>query len=126
MESFEISFLVRTLHRLLQVIHPVHAAVQGRNVTIGHTRRNIEHLAMVLSLDAGNDKRATAFYQATREKAIEMRIELPTLPRGHAVVRRRGNNVNLEVQEPQISSYYLGLFRKVFTEAVYGIFSRYV
>ena len=52
-----------------------------------------------------------------------MRIDLQTQPRGHVVVRR--NNVDLEVQEAQISSYYLSLFRKVFTKAVDGISSRY-
>ena len=125
MESFKMFFLVRILHRLFSTIHPVHTAMQGRTVTIGATRRYVEQLASILGQDASDDLGAAGFYTAVKAEAIDLGIDLPSIPRGHAEPRRRGQQVDLEIQEEQIEAYYTDLYKSVFSAAVEGIFKRY-
>ena len=125
LESFKMFFLVRTLHRLFSPIHPVHTAMQGRTVTIRAMRRDVEQLASILGQDASDDLGAAGFYTAVKAEAIDLGIDLPSIPRRHAEPRRRGQQVDLEIQEEQIEAYYTDLYKSVFSAAVEGIFKRY-
>ena len=86
--------------------------VQGREVTIGETKKEIETLVDILSADGGNENTAEAFYRAVKDKSQEsnMKIDLPTLPRGYAKARFHGKLIELEISEEEITAHYIDLF----------------
>ena len=62
--------------------------------------------------------------KVTKQKANELQIDIPALPRGK-VNRHRGSTTLLEISEDDILNYYSGLYRSLFDAAITGIDSRY-
>ena len=58
-------------------------------------------------------------------KTIDLQIEQPTVRRGHAVTRRRGQIVEMEVDASVIVAAYNNLYEKFHNEALQSILVRY-
>ena len=105
MEKFLFFILAQILLRIFETVHPLHVKVQGREVTIGETKREFETLVDILSADGGIENTAEAFYRVVKDKSQESnikKIDLPTLPRGHANARFGGKRMELEISEEEL------------------------
>ena len=68
---------------------------------------------------------AVSFFDACVAKTIDLQIEQLTVRRGHAVTRRRGQIVEMEVDASVIVAAYNNLYDKFHNEALQSILVRY-
>ena len=127
LERFETFFMMRAMRLLFGIVDPVHKAVQGVNEKIGDVKRRVNMLKETLQIVRGGHSRtgdaANLFYQVTKQKANELQIDIPALPRGKVNIHR-GSSTLLEISEDDILNYS-GLYRSLFDAAITGIDSRY-
>ena len=86
-------------------------------------RRMIEGVSEILSMKNSNEF-SVSFFDACVAKTIDLQIEQPTVRRGYAVTRRRGQIVELEVDASVIFAAYNNLYEKFHNEALQNILVR--
>ena len=84
----------------------------------------IEGVSEIISMKNSHEF-AVSFFDACVEKTIDLQIELPAMRRGHSLTRRRGQSVEIEVDDIVISAAYTNLYKNFHDVALQSIFVRY-
>ena len=91
MEKFDVYFLLRVFQKLLRIVH---VEVQKRGIGIGKVRSLMEALFSSLSWSASDHEGTQAFLDACKEYALQIGLQLPSLPRGTGSGSSRMNTTN--------------------------------
>ena len=97
--------------------------IKGQKMSVLYVRRMIEGVSEIFSMKNSGEF-AVSFFDARVEKTMDQQIELPAARRGHLLTQRRGQSVEMEVDEIVISAAYTNLYKNFHDVALQSIFVR--
>ena len=96
MEKFSTYYLIRTLQKLFEMVHPVHKAIQSLNITITYAKSKIRTLERLLISGSKNALGAKQHFEIVVKEAIDLKVEDGKCPWRCGLNPRLARNVESE------------------------------
>ena len=106
LRGFEVYFGACILNRIFGQVYPVHSVVQSEPMSLGECSNIIAALNAALKANGDSVDTFIVFMTDCKNSALTIDIELPAVPRGLAKRVKRGNRVDLEIDDIVIENYY--------------------